>query len=288
MIDKLGTTSSRSKRRFKHILLILAFSFLIVALINPQMGTKLVEAKREGIDIVIAVDLSMSMMSEDITPNRLMKTKYEVKRFMDRLEGDRIALVGFTSRGFIQCPLTTDYGAARMFLDLMNPGILPQDGTSLADALITSQKAFGDKDENKKLVILISDGEDHEQGIEDAVKELNDNGIVVFTIGIGSIGGAPIPVKSGFLKDDEGNVVVSKLNELSLRQIATETGGNFYRAASGDSELEEILKEIGNFEKKEFDTKVFDDFEDRFRVFIFIALALLFLESLISYARREK
>ncbi|PID29832.1 MAG: hypothetical protein CR982_01880 [Candidatus Cloacimonadota bacterium] len=288
MVEKLGYSSSKRKRNIKSSLLVTALIFLTIALVNPQIGTKQVEAKREGIDIILAVDLSRSMLAEDITPNRLMKTKYEIKRFIERLKGDRVGLVGFTSKAFIQCPLTTDYGAMRMFLDILKPNLLPQNGTSISEAVKTSISAFDQKDKKRKLLIVISDGEDHEQGLEEAIAEAKENNIVIFTIGIGSTLGVPIPYKGGFLKDENGETVITKLNELTLQKVALESDGQFYRASAGDSELDEIFKEISEFEKREYSTKIFEDFESRFQVFILIALIILLIESLLNKARKEK
>ncbi|HQO09405.1 MAG TPA: VWA domain-containing protein [Clostridiales bacterium] len=280
---------SLSKRKIiiKRVLQILVLALIIFALTGPQIGSKLVKLKRQGIDIVVAVDLSKSMLAEDITPSRLKKTKHEVKNFINELDGDRIGLVGFTSRAFIQCPLTSDYDAALMFLDLMDTSLLPQDGTSLAQAVKVAGTAFSDKDKKHKLLIVISDGEDHEAGISEAVAEVKEKGVVVYTIGIGSIEGVPIPVGNGFLKDSDGKTVITKLNELDLKKIASEGNGNYYYSSTGEAELKEIFTDIGRLEKKEYDERTFKDYEHRFQLILLLALTLFFIEIFMSESRKE-
>jgi len=284
---RLAATYSPVKARIKRVLQVAALIFLVIAMVNPKVGTRLVEVKREGIDIVVAIDLSKSMLAEDITPNRLKKTKHVVRNFIRNLKGDRIGLVGFTSQAFTQCPLTTDYSAALMFLDIMNTSLLPQGGTSLAEAIRTSSASFRDEEKKHKLVILISDGEDHEEKISEAVKDAVDKGITIYTIGIGSTDGVPIPDKGGFLKDSKGNTVITRLNELDLRKVAREGNGNFYISTPTEGELGEIFKDISRIEKKEFSSKMYEDFEDRFQIFLFVGLFLVMLEMLISEKKKE-
>ncbi|MBU4487342.1 MAG: VWA domain-containing protein [Candidatus Delongbacteria bacterium] len=285
--SKLIASLSKRKIILKKIIQILILLFIIAALVGPQIGSKLVKLKRQGIDIVVAVDLSKSMLAQDITPSRLKKTKHEIRNFINKLEGDRIALVGFTSKAFIQCPLTTDYDAALMFLDIMDTSLLPQGGTSLAEAIKVSGSAFSEKEKKHKLLIVISDGEDHEHGISEAVAEVKEKGVVVYTIGIGSIEGVPIPVDNGFLKDDENKTVISKLNELDLKKIAAEGNGNYYYTSTGEADLGEIFNDIGRLEKKEYDERTFKDFEHRFQIFLMFALSLLFLDLFLNESKKE-
>jgi Ca-activated chloride channel family protein len=285
--SKLVASLSKRKIIIKRILQILILALIIFALAGPQIGSKLVKLKRQGIDIVVAVDLSKSMLAQDITPSRLKKTKHEIKNFINELDGDRIGLVGFTSRAFIQCPLTSDYDAAMMFLDIMDTSLLPQDGTSLAQAVKVSGTAFSDKDKKHKLLIIISDGEDHEAGISEAVAEVKEKGVVVYTIGIGSIEGVPIPVGNGFLKDSEGKTVITKLNELDLKKIASEGNGNYYYSSTGEAELKDIFSDISRLEKKEYDERTFKDYEHRFQIILLLALFLFFVELFMSESKRE-
>lgn len=285
--SKLIASLSKRKVIVKRIIQILILALIIFALTGPQIGSKLVKLKRQGIDIVVAVDLSKSMLAQDITPSRLKKTKHEIKNFIEELDGDRIGLVGFTSRAFIQCPLTSDYDAALMFLDLMDTSLLPQDGTSLAQAVKVSGTAFSEKDKKHKLLIIISDGEDHESGISEAVAEVKEKGVVVYTIGIGSIEGVPIPLGNGFFKDSEGKTVITKLNELDLKKIASEGNGNYYYSSTGEAELKDIFSDIGRLEKKEYDERTFKDYEHRFQIILLLALFLFFVELFMSESKRE-
>ncbi|RLD54629.1 MAG: hypothetical protein DRJ01_17775 [Bacteroidetes bacterium] len=272
----------------KKILQILGFTLIVIALIGPQLGMKLVNVKRQGIDIVIAIDLSKSMLAQDIIPSRIKKTKHEVKNFINQLEGDRIGLVGFTSKAFLQCPLTSDYDAALMFLDIMDTNLLPQNGTSLSEAISTSSSAFVSKDKKHKLIILISDGEDHEKGFDEAVKAATEQGIVIYTIGIGSLEGVPIPTNKGFIKDNEGKTVISKLNEMDLKKIAAEGNGNYYLSTSSEGELSDIFKDISRIEKKEFGTKVFKDFEQRYQIILLIGVVLLMIDLAMNERKKVR
>ena len=284
----LADSVSGKKIILKKILQILGFTLIVIALIGPQLGMKLVNVKRQGIDIVIAIDLSKSMLAQDIIPSRIKKTKHEVKNFINQLEGDRIGLVGFTSKAFLQCPLTSDYDAALMFLDIMDTNLLPQNGTSLSEAISTSSSAFVSKDKKHKLMILISDGEDHEKGFDEAVKAATEQGIVIYTIGIGSLEGVPIPTNKGFIKDNEGKTVISKLNEMDLKKIAAEGNGNYYLSTSSEGELSDIFKDISRIEKKEFGTKVFKDFEQRYQIILLIGVILLMIDLAMNERKKVR
>lgn len=288
MIDKLAGSFSKRKALLKRVLQVMALLLIIFALTGPKIGTKLIEVKREGIDIVIALDLSKSMHAEDITPDRLTKAKYEIKRFIEGLEGDRIGLVGFTSGAFVQCPLTTDYSAALMFLDVMNTNLLPQNGTSLAEAIRVSSTAFDEEEGKNKLLVIISDGEDHEQSIEEAVSEATNKGVTITTIGIGSLNGVPIPQSSGFLKDKDGKTVITKLNEGVLKSIAVSGNGSYYLVTPMGVELEEIFDEIAKMEKKEFSSKKYEDYEEKYAPFLLFGFVLIVLEMVISSKKRKK
>lgn len=289
MQKKLASSFSFKKSYAKKFFLFFGLVFLVIALANPQISTKLVEVNREGIDIVVAVDLSNSMLAEDIVPSRLQKTKREIKNFINNLTGDRIGLVGFTSLAFTQCPLTTDYSAALMFLDIMDTKLLPQNGTSLAAAISTSVKNFNEEEKKHKLLIIISDGEDHEEKVDEAVQDAIDKGIVIYTIGIGSFNGVPIPTNNGFLKDDEGNTVITKINELGLKKIASAGDGNYYLSSSSESELKAIFDDIAKIEKKEFTTdKVYGGYETIYQYFLIIGMLLVLIELVIPTRKKEE
>ena len=284
----LANSVSKKKVILKKTLQILGLTLIIIALIGPQLGMKLVNVKRQGIDIVVAVDLSKSMLAQDIIPSRIKKTKHEIKNFINQLEGDRIGLVGFTSRAFLQCPLTSDYDAALMFLDVMDTSLLPQNGTSLSEAIKTSASAFVSKDKKHKLMILISDGEDHEEGTSEAVKNAVEKGVIIYTIGIGSLEGVPIPTSKGFVKDNDGKTVISKLNEIDLKKIASEGNGNYYLSTSSEGELSDIFKDISRIEKKEYGTKVFKDFEHRYQIILLFGIILLLIDLVMNERKKTK
>ena len=288
MKNILAGSVSVKKIIFKKVLQILGLTLVIIAIIGPQLGMRLVNVKRQGIDIVIAIDLSKSMLAQDIIPSRIKKTKHEVKNFINKLEGDRVGLVGFTSRAFLQCPLTSDYDAALMFLDIMDTSLLPQNGTSLSEAIITSNSAFVSEDKKHKLMIIISDGEDHEEGFTEAVQTATEKGIIIYTIGIGSLEGVPIPTDKGFVKDSEGKTVISKLNEIDLKRIASEGNGNYYLSTSSEGELADIFNDIAKIEKKEFGTKVFRDFEHRYQIILLIGIIFLLIDLAMNERKKVK
>lgn len=284
--------NSRVRPVLKLILLLLAFSSLILAMANLQTGSKLEEVKREGIDLFIAIDISNSMLAEDIAPNRLQRAKQAINRLVDKLEGDRIGIIVFAGKAFIQLPLTTDYAAARLFLSTINTDLINAQGTAIASAIETAVNAFDENDHNKA-IIIISDGEDHEENAMEAAVEANNKGITVYTIGMGLPEGTPIPLynqygkRTGFRKDGNNNTVVTRLNEPMLQQIAAAGQGTYIRANNSSTGLEKIFNEINQMEKSEIDSKVFTDYEDQFQWFIGLALLLLIGEFLLSASRKK-
>ncbi len=294
LLQKLSLSFSPRKQRWKVALFVLAVFFLLFSLARPQLGTKLTLMKREGVDIVIAMDCSLSMLAEDFKPNRLEKAKQEVNGLIARMQGDRVGLVAFAGVAFVQCPLTIDYSAAQMFLDIMDVNLIPQAGTAVGDAIRTSIKAFNQKERKYKVLILLTDGEDHDSDPLKAAEEAAQEGIRIYTIGIGSSQGEPIPIRNergevtGFKKDREGNVVVSKLDETTLQKIALTTGGKYYHASSGEMELDKIYDDISKMEKKELEGKLMVQYEDRYQYFLFISIVLLVVEFMISERRGRK
>lgn len=285
-----------SKRRmiWKNVLFILGYAFLVIALADPQIGTKLEQVKRKGVDIIIALDVSNSMKAEDIKPNRLEKAKHEIANFIDLLHGDRIGLVAFAGMAHLVCPLTLDYGAAKLFLQMMDTDLIPVQGTALADAIKVAMKAFNQKERKHKVLVLITDGEDHEGDPVKAAKEAAKEGIIIYTIGIGSPQGVPIPIydrngKSlGFLKDRNGNVVTTKLDMATLQKIAFVTNGKYYMATSGQSELEKIYNEINKMEKKELSARKFSQYEDRYQIFALMGLFFILLEFFLPVRSKQR
>ena len=293
-LQKMMKQYSIRKRNFKIGLIILSYIFFVLAFANPQIGTKLEDVKREGVDIIVALDVSKSMLAEDIKPNRLQKAKHELSQLIDLLQGDRIGLVAFAGIPHVQCPLTLDYSAAKLFLGIIDVNLIPQPGTAIGSAIETSVKAFNSEDRKHKVLILITDGEDHETDPLEAAKIAEQQGVKIYTIGIGSPQGVPIPEydrfgrSTGFKKDRQGGVVTTKLDLLTLQKIAFQTGGKFYQATTGEAELDEIYKEIAELEKKELVSKQFSQYEDRFQIFLIIGLILLILEMFISENRKVK
>lgn len=294
LIEKLSLSFSPKRQRWKLAFILLGIFFLLFSLARPQLGTKLTLMKREGVDIVIAIDVSLSMMAEDIKPNRLEKAKQEVNGLISRMKGDRVGLVAFAGVSFIQCPLTLDYSAAKMFLDIIDVNLIPQPGTAIGEAIRTSIKAFNQKERKYKVLILLTDGEDHDSDPLGAAEEASKEGIRIYTIGIGSVVGEPIPFKdkqgqvSGFKKDQEGSVVVSRLDESTLQKIALTTGGKYYHATSGEMELDKIYDDISKMEKKELEGRLMTQYEDRYQYFLLISAVFLTIEFLLSERRSKK
>ncbi len=287
LLAQLMPGSGRYKRALKFALLFSALALVILGISNPQIGTKLEEVKREGVDIMIALDVSNSMKAEDIKPNRLESAKQEISRMFDKLQNDRVGLVVFAGDAYLQLPLTTDYSAGRLILGTIDVDVVPVPGTAIGSALRLSMKSFLAEVKKYKVIVLITDGENHEDDAIAAAKECRADGVIVHTIGMGSPEGAPIPiyqneVQTGFKKDNEGNVILTKLDERALQEIADAGGGKFIRATNQQNELDAIFKEIETMEKKEYGAKLFTEFEDRFQYFLLPALLLLLLEFFLS------
>jgi len=278
---------SRAKPIFKFVLLMLGMIALISGILNPQIGTKLTDVKREGADIMIALDVSNSMKAEDFSPNRLERAKQSISKFIDKLEGDRIGLIVFAGEAYVQLPITTDYGAAKLFMETIDSDVVPTQGTAIAPAIDLAMESFG-KDEGKnKAIIIISDGENHQDEAIGSAEKAAAKGIVIHTIGMGSPAGAPIPVyknkvQVGFKKDNQGGTVITKLNEQLLQSIAGTANGVYIRASGAETGLNPLLAEIQKLDKKQFESKIYSDYDDKFHYFIAAALILLVLEMLFS------
>ena len=286
-LDGLMPDVSSVKPVFKFILVLLGLIFLVIGLVDPQVGSKLEKVKREGIDLMLVLDVSNSMMAEDIKPNRLERSKMAISNLIDNLEGDRIGIVIFAGNAYKQLPLTTDYSAAKLFLSAVDTKIVPTQGTAIGEAIEMAVSSF-DEEEHNKALIIITDGENHEDDAVSEAKNAAEIGIKVFTIGMGLADGAPIPVynsygnRTGFKKDKQGKTVVTKLNEDMLRQIAAAGNGAYAQANNGTTGLRKIFSEISQIEKKEIETKQFTDYEHRYQIYIFIALLLLLFELLLD------
>ena len=292
MLKRMTDGISRGRQVFKSCLLLLVAFFAVLALARPQFGTKMELMRRKGLDVVVAVDVSLSMYAEDIKPNRMARSKQEIGKFVDRLTGDRVALVAFEGEAFLQCPLTMDYGAFKIFLDVLDPSLIQTPGTDIASAIETSLKAFDPKDRKYRVIVLMTDGEDHSGRVDKMVEEAARQGVTIYTVGIGLPQGVPIPLKDEqgnvtYKKDQEGNIVTTKLDEELLQKIALATNGKYYHAEPGHFELEEVLKEINKMEKRELESERMSQYEDRFQIPLGIALFLLIAEMLISDRKRR-
>jgi len=294
MLRRMMPGYNKKRAVWKSVLFILSYIFLIIAMADPQIGTKLEEVKREGVDIFVALDVSLSMQAEDIAPSRLEKAKHEIAKLIDMLQGDRIGLIAFAGIAHVQCPLTLDYSAAKLFLNMMDTHLIPVPGTAIGDAIARAMKSFNVKEHKYKVLILITDGEDHDTDPIKRAEEAAKEGIVIYTVGLGSQQGVPIPLydangnPAGFKKDRNGNVVTTKLDVTTLQKIAYLTNGKYYISSSGETELKEIYKDIGKLEKKQLSSRKFSQYEDRFQIFILIALALLLFETFLPVRSKKK
>ena len=290
LLSKLVHPGVEKRHRSKTIFVVLAILFLILALTRPRWGYQWENLHQRGVDVIVALDVSSSMLAEDIKPNRLERAKRKISDLLDMMEGDRIGLVAFAGTSFVQCPLTLDYGAARLFLSAIDTQLIPVQGTALGNAIKTSVKAFRSQEKKSKALILITDGEDQTGKALSAAKLAGDQGVKIYTIGIGGEIGAPLPNSSGaggFRKNQQGEVILSKLDETTLQQIALETGGSYVRSVTGDIDLNTIYKDQikKHIEKKELKSERRKIWQERFQWFIFIALIFLVAETCLSEKR---
>ncbi len=291
ILTRLTQAASGAKRHVKFTLFVIALGLLIVGLANPQIGTRLEEVKQEGVDLFVALDVSLSMKAEDIKPNRLEKAKFELRNLISQLRGDRLGLVVFAGEAFTQFPLTTDYSAANLFLDVVDVDAVPTPGTSIGAAITRALESFNFDEPSTKVIVIITDGENTEgdefAAAEDAVKK----GVLIYAIGMGTPSGSPIPVYNAagqqvdFKRDKAGSVVITRLDEGGLERLATMGNGKYFRGTSAQDELDEIYKSINALQKREFGVKQFTDYEDRFQVFIAGALLLGVLDVFVTEKR---
>jgi Ca-activated chloride channel family protein len=257
---------------------------LVLGLVNPKIGTKLETVKREGVDIVFAIDVSKSMLAEDIAPNRLEKAKRLVSEIINQLASDRIGIIAYAGQAFPQLPITTDYGAAKMFLQSMNTDMLSSQGTAINEAIELASTYFDDEEQTNRVLFIVSDGEDHSEGSTiDAVELAVEEGIRIFTIGVGKTKGSPIPIKRNGIveslkKDSQGEVVITKLNEDILEEIADEGNGEYVNGSNTEDAVDFIKEQLNQMDKKEFEAKQFAEYKDQFQWFLGIGLLFLFLE----------
>lgn len=292
MREQLVPTYSTRRANFKFVIFLLMVSSIIMALANLQSGSKMEEVKREGIDLYLAIDVSNSMNAEDIVPSRLERSKQAINKLIGDMKGDRIGVIVFADKAFVQLPITTDYSAARMFLSTINTNLVASQGTAIAEAINLALKSFPDENHSRAIVI-ISDGEDHENDVAvKAAQEAAKQGVHVYTIGMGLPDGAPIPEYNqygnqvGYRKDRNGNTIITRLDEQMLQKIAAAGNGIYVRASNSNVGLEKIYGDINKLDKSEIDAKVFTDYEDQFQWFVAAAIFLLLVEVFVSSGRK--
>jgi len=288
LIKKLSPEKSIFKPILKIGVVLLGMTFLIIALVNPKMGTKMEKVKRQGIDIVFAIDVSKSMLAEDVAPNRLEKSKQIVSQLINQLGSDRIGIIAYSGSAFPVLPMTSDYGVAKMFLQTMNPGMISSQGTSIDQAIdLATNNFFDKKDKTNKLLVIISDGEDHSDNAENAAEDAQKLGLKIVTVGVGTEKGGPIPLKrngivESYQKDNDDQVVITKRNAEVLSAIAKSTKGGYVDGNSTKAVLDYVKKVLDNTQKTEFEGTMMADFKSQFQWFLGFGFFLLFLDVFLT------
>jgi Ca-activated chloride channel homolog len=288
LVGELMPSWSKGKLWLRTVLFSLAFFFFVIGLSRPQIGAKLKEHNTRGAEIVIALDVSNSMLAQDYSPSRLERAKLAISRITDKLQDDRIGLIVFAGTSFVQLPITSDYVSAKMFLNSISTGSVPVQGTAIGDAIGTAVKSFSAQSENSRAIIVITDGENHEDDPVAAAKIASEAGIKVYTIGVGSADGQPIPVEGGLLKDKDGNIVVTHLDEDVLKQVAEVGGGIYVHAGNDEFGLTPIVNDIRKMEDEEYNSVVFEEYDEQFMYFLGIALVFFILEMLVGERRPRR
>lgn len=283
MLKKLSPNTSLFKSILKVVVLCLAFACLAFALVNPKIGTKLETVKREGVDIVFAVDVSKSMLAEDVAPNRLDKAKQLVTQIINNLASDRVGIIAYAGKAFPQLPITTDYASAKMFLQSMNTDMMSSQGTAINEAINLAKTYYDDTEQTNRVLIIISDGEDHSNVASKVAEEASEEGIRIFTIGVGTLKGDRIPEKRNgivlnYKKDQNGEIVITRLDEETLKNIANEANGSYINGNRTSVVVEEIRDILNKMDKTEFEAKQFADFESQFQWFLGAAIFFLFID----------
>lgn len=286
LLKKLAPNTSPFKASLKLTMLLFAVAFLIISLVNPKMGSKLETVKREGVDVVFALDVSKSMLAEDIAPNRLEKAKQITSKIIDNLGSDRVGMIVYAGNSYPLIPITTDHAAANMFLQNANPEMVSSQGTAISEALELAKTFFNDEEQTNRFLIIISDGEDHQEETKEVAQSLINDGVKIYTIGIGTEKGGPIPMRLngtmiGYKKDNQGETVITKRNSEILEDISSIGEGKYIDGNSTDNPVNEITEIITNAQKSEFETKQFSDYKDQFQWFLAIAILFLLLDAFL-------
>jgi len=286
LLKKLSPDRSVFKPILKIVVLCLALACLAFALVNPKIGTKLETVKREGVDVVFALDVSKSMLAEDIAPNRLEKSKQLVTQIINSLAGDRIGIIGYAGSAFPQVPITTDFASAKLFLAGMNTDMVSSQGTAITEAIALARTYYNDEEQTNRVLFIISDGEDHEGNLSEIAEEAASEGIKIYTIGVGTLAGGPIPIKRNgvlqyYKRDQNNEQVITRLGEEMLKEIAGQANGDYIDGSNTKKVVENVTAILNGMDKKEFDAKQFTDFKDQFQWFLAGALFLLILDVLL-------
>ncbi len=283
LLNKLSPNRSLFKSILKILVLCLAIACLSFALVNPKIGTKLETVKREGVDVVFALDVSKSMLAEDIAPNRLEKAKQLITQIINSLAGDRIGIIGYAGSAFPQVPITTDFSSAKLFLSGMNTDMVSSQGTAITEAIQMAETYYDDEGQTNRVLFIISDGEDHEGNFSEIAEEASKKGIRIFTIGVGTLEGGPIPIKNNgilqyYKRDQNNEQVITRLGEETLKDIASQANGEYIDGNNTKNVVERVKAILNGMDKKEFEAKQFTDFKDQFQWFLAGALFLLILD----------
>lgn len=284
LLKPLMPLLSFKRGAWKFVMLLLALSFVILGVAGPQFGSKLQQVKKQGVELMIALDVSNSMMAEDIKPSRLEKAKMAIARMVEKLSNDKVGLIVFAGDAYVQLPITTDYSSAKLFLSNISTDIVPVQGTAIGAAIDLAAKSFTPETETSKAIIVITDGENHQDDAVAAAKNAHEKGIAIHTIGMGLEQGAPIPEQGHpgqFMKDGNGNVVVSKLDEQALKEIAKAGEGVYVRASNANVGLTQLLDEVNQMEKSLLEERVYTDYAEKYQYFLLVGLFFVFVEFMI-------
>lgn len=292
LMKKLAPQNINSRQVLKWVFFLLFFLFAVLALTRPRFGVKMEMVERKGIDVMVALDISKSMLAQDVAPSRLERAKFEIARFIDLLKGDRVGLIVFAGESFVQCPLTLDYGAAKMFLDAVTTDWVSVQGTEITDAIDQAVSGFKSQKNKSRVLIILSDGEDHVGDAVAAAKKAAEENVKIFTVGLGSESGVPIPINQDkgnlvYKKDNDGNLVMTKLNPMMLEKIAIAGNGKYFQAGTS-LDLVGIYSEIAKMEKNELGTDRLNIYEEQYQVFLIIAFLFLLLEFFIPHGGNVK
>lgn len=288
LVRQLMPSYSGSKGWWRIIMFCIAFFFFVIGLSRPLIGAKLVERETKGAEIMICLDVSNSMLARDYSPDRLSRAKLAISKLVDRLQDDRIGLVLFAGTSFVQLPITTDYVSAKMFMSSIDTRSIPVQGTAIGDAIYTAARGFSAQSEKSRAIIVITDGENHEDDPVQVAKEVAETGIRIYTVGVGSAQGQPIPMDGELLKDQDGEIVVTRLDEETLKDIADAGNGAYVHAGNEEFGLNPIIEEINKLEEERFNSVVFEEFDEQYMYFFAAALLFFVIEMLIGERRAKR